>query len=133
MHKKPSCLKICLTITTRKSNAGGYTRFAAMGGHRRPTFEEEIQRLDKNSDEYRSIVSRHEAIKRAEEEKRLSAHKMILRILELTAPVKELSVSRLSQAGNTRLLEIGKAARALNDALRKAGLLEKGYNSNKWS
>ncbi len=107
-----------------------------MGGHRTLTFEQEIINLKEDSEEYKTVMRRHEEIKKAHEAQhlqRLYTHKLAVRIMELTGPTKGLNVSKLKGLKQDQLIEVGKAARTLYDVLLKSHLVTRDRISDKWS
>ncbi len=103
-----------------------------MGGNRTPTFQEEIRNLDKDSEDYKVIVRRHEAIQKAYYEKEAYRQRLVLRILELVSPLRGISRSKLGSLNNTQLTEVGMAAKSLNDAMKKAGIITHDQVSDKF-
>lgn len=103
-----------------------------MGGHRKPSFDEETRNLKPGSPEYEDALRRKKAIEEADKKQYEHAHRLAIRILELTSPLKGLNVSKLSGLSEKRLISIGKAARVLNDELKSASIITGSRSSDKW-
>ena len=59
-------------------------------------------------------------------------HRLCIRIMELVQACKNLGISKLQDCPEDHLIEIGKAAAQLNQAIKKAGVYNEDKIENKW-
>jgi hypothetical protein len=90
------------------------------------SFYSETRNMREDSPEYKAILLKYVERYKREQLSNARKHKAALRIIELCAPVRRLSVSKLYYMKDEDLLRIGLASRELFDAMEKAGLLGKG-------
>ena len=77
--------------------------------HSDPRFKKLKEEYEENEKAYAKRVAYRRALER--------------RLLALIEPVKRLSVSSFTGVSNPTLIEVGKAAKVLYEAMKKAGLL----------